>query len=196
MKVWVKICGLLTIEDVKATVAAGADAIGFVFAESPRQIDAQEAAALLAVVPAHVERIAVFRRPAAGELAAIAHLPLTSVQARADWDRAGLPMGWGFLPSHRDAPSLEGLQGRFLLDGAHGGGLGQAPDMRRARELARGGEMILAGGLRPDTVADAIRVVRPFGVDVSSGVESRRGVKDPARIRAFVRAVRETEGET
>ncbi|HHQ14467.1 MAG TPA: phosphoribosylanthranilate isomerase, partial [Chromatiales bacterium] len=97
---------------------------------------------------------------------------------------------------YRDAPGLDedtvAAQDRVLFEAADSG-VGRSPDWSVARRLGQRTELILAGGLDPDNVADAIRQVRPWGVDVSSGVESQRGVKDLARIAAFVAAVRDTE---
>lgn len=189
---WVKICGLRTESAIVAAAAAGAQAVGFVFHESsPRNVSVEQAAALQRVVPAGVERVAVFLRPAQ------ALLDQVIVALRPDWvqldveDLAALsvPERQRVLPVLRSGAAQRPLPARFLFEGAHSGS-GERADWRAASQLAGDAQMVLAGGLNAANVADAIVQVRPFGVDVSSGVESSRGVKDPARIREFVAAAR------
>lgn len=203
----VKLCGLADEAALRAAGAARPEAVGFVLAESPRRVDVATLERLLGWVPDSVQRWAVFREPDADVLAAIAHLPLTGVQAWATWPGSGLPERFAFLPVFRDAPDLvdrvrdagfdgvprevKGLVGGFVVDGAGGGGRAEPVDRARAAEAARLGPLVLAGGLTPETVGEAIRTVRPWAVDVSSGIESAPGVKDPARVAAFVRAARE-----
>jgi phosphoribosylanthranilate isomerase len=197
-RLFVKICGLATAEAVQAAVAAGADAVGFVFAPSPRQVTPAQAVALAATLPAGVLRVAVMRHPAVGEWEEVARV------FRPDWlqtdagDFAALPAldGIGRLPVYRDVPGLDAA----ALDGtaqalfeAAVSGAGLAPDWPRAAELARRTRLVLAGGLDADNVGAAIARVRPWGVDVSSGVESAPGRKDPEKITAFVAAVRRAE---
>lgn len=202
----VKLCGLPDLRALRLAAEARPDAIGLVFAPSVRQVRPEDAAALLAIVPEGVERWAVFRTPDPATLRAIAHLPLTGVQADATWDGAGLPAGWAFLPVFPDGPDLldrvraagfaghpraaRGLADAFLVDGPTGGGRGQPADWARAAQAARLGPLVLAGGLTPDNVAAAVAAVRPWAVDVSSGTESAPGVKDGDRLRAFAAAAR------
>jgi phosphoribosylanthranilate isomerase len=202
----IKLCGLANEHALQCAGAARPDAIGLVFAASPRQVRPEDAERLLSYVPAHVQRWAVFRTPDADILAQIAHLPLTGVQGDASWDGAGLPAGWAFLPVFNDGPDLvdrvraaghhgrphevDGLIGALLLDGAKGGGQGVVADWARCAEVARLGPVVLAGGLTPENVAAAIAAVRPYAVDVSSGTESSPGHKDPARVTGFVEAAR------
>lgn len=200
MRVFVKICGLSTAGMVRAAIGAGADAIGFVFAPSPRQVTPAVAAELAALAPAGILRVAVMQHPTAAEWRAVASI------LRPDWlqaeaaDFAGLelPAGVEALPVYRDVPALDsaalGREDRALFEAATSGS-GEAPDWNRARDLARRTRLVLAGGLHPGNVGAAIRRVRPWGVDVSSGVESSRGVKDPAKIAAFIAAVRRVEQE-
>lgn len=195
MRTFVKICGLRTAEAVDAAIEAGADALGFVFAESVRRVSPEQAAALAARVPPGILRVAVMRHPDPADWDAVAAV------LRPDWlqtdaaDIAGLaiPPGIGLLPVYRDAPGLDsraaGREDQLLFESADSG-TGLAPDWDRARHLARQTRLVLAGGLHPGNVGAAIRQVRPWGVDVSSGVEAARGIKDPERIRAFVAAVR------
>lgn len=193
-----KICGLTDPEAVAAAVEAGADAVGFVFADSVRRVSAQQAAQLSAPIPRKVLRVAVMRRPRQADWDAVRAV------FRPDWLQAdagalaALRVGPGVLPRpvFRDTPDLDEaalVAAPVALFEAAESGMGQRPDWRRAARLAGRTQLILAGGLDPDNVADAIRAVRPWGVDVSSGVEARRGIKDPARIAAFVAAARQTE---
>ena len=200
MRTFIKICGLSTMEMVRAAVEAGADAVGFVFAASPRRVIPEDAAALAAQVPAGVLRVAVMRHPLPEEwqeVAAIMRPDWLQTEAR-DFAALRLPAGVERLPVYRDMPGLDSAalarEDRALFE-APASGTGQTPDWERARSLARLTRLVLAGGLHPGNVGEAIRRVRPWGVDVSSGVESSRGVKDPARIEAFITAVRRAERE-
>jgi phosphoribosylanthranilate isomerase len=198
MPLFVKICGLTDRQSIEAAVAAGADAIGFVFAESPRRVTASRAAQLADGIPGNVIRVAVMHHPDPLEWQEVAEI------FRPDWlqtdfqDFAGLDPDPAVrrLPVFRDTPLLddENLAAQELvLFEAASSGQGNLADWGRARRLAATTSLILAGGLSPDNVAEAIKQVKPFGVDVSSGVERIRGVKDPARIAAFVKAARQLE---
>ncbi|MEZ4319283.1 MAG: phosphoribosylanthranilate isomerase [Myxococcota bacterium] len=200
----IKICGLRTVDDVNAAVSAGATAVGFVFAPSVRQVTVEEARALVDAVPPGVEAVAVFGAVADPALVEkVLTLGVDAVQAGTEPDglrRAGV----FFLRSVADGPDLEArlgppnvgtilsgsLRGCVLIDSTAAGGSGRVGDWDRIESAAAGHPFVLAGGLTPDNVAEAIRAVRPIGVDVSSGVESAPGVKDPARIEAFVRAAK------
>ncbi|MEO8445091.1 MAG: phosphoribosylanthranilate isomerase [Gammaproteobacteria bacterium] len=202
MRVFVKICGLSTPRAVAAAIDAGADAVGFVFAESPRRVTPKRARQLCASVPAVIIRVAVMRHPPLAEWLAVAD------GFEPDWlqtdagDFSGLAVAerFGHLPVYRDTPALASAlaAGRLPVDGpllfeAADSGTGTRADWQRATELARGRQLVLAGGLTPENVGEAIATVRPWGVDVSSGVESKRGVKDTGRIAAFLEAVRAAE---
>ena len=190
-----KICGLSTPRAVAAAVEAGADAVGFVFAESPRRVTPKRARQLCAGLSPVMIRVAVMRHPAAAEWEAVAG------GFEPDWlqtdaaDFAGLDVAerFGRLPVYRDAQALAPATGEPVLFEAALSGQGALADWQRAAELARAHKLVLAGGLTPDNVGEAIVTVRPWGVDVSSGVESKRGVKDVGRIAAFLQAVREAE---
>ena len=200
MRVWVKICGLTNAEALQAAIEAGADAVGFVFVASPRRMLPGAAARLVAQVPPGILRVAVMRHPLPGEWYEVARV------VRPDWlqTEAGdfrtlqLPPGIEALPVYRDLPGLDsaalGREPRALFE-APASGTGEAPDWDRAARLAPLTRLVLAGGLTPENVGEAIRRVRPWGVDVSSGVESTRGIKDPERVRAFIAAVRRAEQE-
>lgn len=194
MALWVKICGLRSAADVAAAVAAGADAVGFVFAPSVRRVTPAQARAACAALPAGVLRLAVMRHPEPAEWQAVAS-GFAPDWLQTDWqDYAGLSSAAdvGRLPVYRDdAPPSEGvaLPSPMLFEGRDSGS-GRPADWARAAELAARTRLVLAGGLDADTVAEAVRRVRPWGVDVSSGVEAAPGVKDPGRIRAFIAAAR------
>lgn len=199
-RIFVKICGLTTEDALRAAIEAGADAVGFVFAASPRRLTPQQAADLSGAVPPGIVRVAVMRHPLAGEWTEIAGL------VRPDWLQTDvqdfavlrLPPGVEALPVYRDVPGLDcsgmAREDRALFE-AGASGTGSLPDWNRARECATLTRLVLAGGLHPGNVGEAIRRVRPWGVDVSSGVETRPGLKDPERIAAFITAVRRAEGD-
>ncbi len=198
MSIWIKICGLTSTEAVEAAVQAGADAIGFVFAESPRKVSVRWARELTRDVPSRVGRVAVMRHPTQEAWAEVA------LGFEPDWlqtdaeDFANLEIGSEVrrLPVYRDKPDLKidavVTQQHILFEGPVSGQAQQA-DWIRAKSLAGVTQLVLAGGLDARNVGDAIRQVRPWGVDVSSGVERSRGEKDPEKIAAFIGAVREME---
>ncbi len=198
MRVFVKICGLRAADTLRVAIEAGADAVGFVLAESPRRVTLREAVALAALVPAGIVRVAVLRHPDAQLWQAVLdELAPDWVQSdAADFAGRTLPPGIEALPVYRDLPGLDSAQlareDRFLFEAATSG-VGAKADWDRAAVLARQTRLVLAGGIDAGNVGEAIRHVHPWGVDVSSGVESSRGVKDPQRIRAFITAVRRAE---
>ena len=197
-RLWIKVCGLRTTETLAAAVDAGADAVGFVFhTASPRHLAAAEARALAAAVPPGIEKVAVFLHPTQVEIdAAIDAVHPDWVQTdAADLVALRLPAGQRVLPVFRTdqpLPSQQNLPRRFLLESGRSGA-GERADWGEAARLATAGEIVLAGGLDAGNVAAAIAAVRPFGIDVSSGVESMRGIKDAALIRRFCEAVREAD---
>lgn len=193
MDVVVKICGLTTPEAVEAVVCAGADRAGFVFAPSPRQVSARQAAQLAAALPPRIERVAVFKHAEQGVVDAVLDA------FRADWVQADvhslarlrLPAHVRPLPVVRDgqADELVCMPSPLLYE-APVSGQGVRADWQAAATLASRHWLMLAGGLNPGNVGEALRRVRPAGVDVSSGVERATGVKDPQRIADFLAAVR------
>jgi phosphoribosylanthranilate isomerase len=193
---FVKICGMNSPEAVEAAVAAGVDALGFVFAESPRQVTPERAKELCASVPASVLRIAVMRHPHKEHWERVIEIFEPNwLQTDADdfrWIK--LPKTCTALPVYRDsnAPADSDLPDRLLFEGTHSGS-GRVADWDEANGLAHVAEVILAGGLTADNVTDAVRFVRPWGVDVSSGVERAPGEKDPDKIKEFVARVRAIE---
>lgn len=199
----VKICGVTTAEDAEAAVAAGADWLGLNFwPRSRRHVDAERAVEIVAALPRGVVKVGVFVNAPAPEVEAIAaRVGLDLLQFHGDEDAAYLA---GFAGRHvralrvRDAADLRALDGlatdTVLLDAASDGygGSGHTFDWALARQAgAPGRRLILAGGLTPENVAQAVREVRPFGVDVASGVERAPGVKDHDKVRRFVTAAKE-----
>jgi phosphoribosylanthranilate isomerase len=193
MSVFVKICGVTDEAALDAAVAAGADAIGFVFhLPSLRHLAPRRAAELAARLPGGVLAVAVTRHPEPD----LVHRVLEAFRPDAwqtdavDFDRIRLPPTIECWPVLRDGATAEQApRGRFVFD-APESGQGRRADWHAAAMLARRSKLILGGGLDATNVAAAIAAVRPFGVDVSSGVESAPGVKDPMRIQAFVAAAR------
>jgi phosphoribosylanthranilate isomerase len=192
-RLWIKICGMMTVEAIEAAGEAGAGAVGFVFHEaSPRHLSLEAAAALQAAVPAGVDRVAVFLHPAQALVdAVIERLQPDWIQADlADLLALRLPARQQQLPVLRSTgPWPQSPPARVLLEGARSG-MGETADWQAAAVHAHETELVLAGGLSAANVGEALRRVRPFGVDVSSGVESRRGVKDPGLIREFIETAR------
>jgi phosphoribosylanthranilate isomerase len=183
---------MTTLDAIAAACLAGADAVGFVFAPSPRRVTPAGAAKLARHVDGGVLKVAVTYHPDQKLIDEIvASLAPDCVQSDIeDFDLVRLPAGVKRLPvvrAHRALPAQ--LPARLLFEGPASGS-GKASHWEIAARLATRTELILAGGLKPANVADAIARVRPFGVDVSSGVESSPAVKDPMKIEAFVRAVR------
>jgi phosphoribosylanthranilate isomerase len=205
----VKICGITRMQDVRAAVEAGADALGFVFARrSSRVLETAEAAALVAEVPAFVSRVGLFMDQGFDEVARILErVPLSLLQFHGSEDAAycrrfGLPymkaIGMAALATPTPVLALAqalaqadrefGDAAALLLD-SHGagevGGTGRRFDWAQVPRLVR--PLVLAGGLSPDNVREAVRQVRPWAVDVSSGVEDAPGVKNAQKMQAFIR---------
>ena len=206
MRIGVKICGVTSPGAIEAAAAAGADAVGFVFAPSPRRLSPHEAARLARGVPSSLLRVGVFGAVVpigVRELTKLLTLDLVQADAEACELLDGLVPPAQRLPVFHDtpaaAPLLEQFLGRspgerpLLLFEGSVSGQGILPDWGRAAAVARRARLVLAGGLTPGNVGAAILAVRPAMVDVSSGVESASGVKDERRIQAFVEAVREAE---
>ncbi len=202
----IKICGLTRPEDVRAAVAAGADAVGLVFyPPSPRALSFDRAAELVALLPPFVTAVGLFVNPAPSFVAeACARVPLQLLQFHGDETdaecaRHGLP----WIKAARMRPGVDLVEFAASHPGARGilldafvegyGGGGKVFDW----SLIPAGldrPIILSGGLDVANVADAVRHVRPWAVDVSSGVEFAKGIKDAAKIAAFVAGVRNADG--
>lgn len=190
---FVKICGMTDARAVAAALEAGADAIGFVFAPSVRQVSPQQAATLAHAARGRALCVAVTQHPSAELVESIFAVfrPDVLQTDAADLARIVVPhdvVAWPVLrgaAAQDDAPQAA----RVLFEGPKSG-TGQVADWTAARAVAARREVILAGGLSPDNVAEAIDAVRPFGVDVSSGVEESPGRKSVARIEEFVSRAR------
>lgn len=212
MHTWIKICGTTCIEDALKSMAAGADALGFIFAPSKRRVTPEQAREIIAALPPQVERIGVFMNSTAVEIASIvSEVGLTGIQMHGEEFPSEV---YTYLPKDRRdqmrkiktvlvrgdfSRSLDGYADSpgsvdaWLLDS--GAGSGKVFDWQAARAQLGGrqGKFIVAGGLTPENVGDAICTFRPWGVDVVTGVEGGPGRKDPEKLRAFVAAVRRTE---
>ena len=203
MSTKVKICGLTSVADGLAAAAAGADMVGLMFyAGSSRHITLAQAAAISHSLPPFVLRVGVFVNPdEAKVIEAIAACGLNLLQFHGD-EPSDFCTQFGVMSLKalrvRDAANLQTLANfhtdAFLLDACSPAGLGGTGE-KFNWDLAIGAQkfgkpIFLAGGLTPENVADAVRRVRPFAVDVSSGVESAPGKKDAAKVRAFITAVR------
>lgn len=205
----VKICGITNAEDAIASVKAGADALGVVLTEGPRQVTLEEAAEVLAAVPPFVARVGVFVDADADFVAEAAQrLRLTALQFHGDESprecrEAPRPVikaihvreGGGML---EDFAAYEGCVAALLLDTfvrGESGGTGVTFAWDRVGELPRFAPVVVAGGLNPVNVGAAVTSLKPFAVDVSSGVEERRRHKDHFKLQAFVAAVRDADSE-
>lgn len=201
-----KVCGITRKEDATAAVEAGADALGFVFfPPSERSVAAEDAAGIASGLPGEVKRVGVFVNSPRDEIEHLAELVgLDVIQLHGDESptlASELPgTVWKALRA-REREGLEELEARarpwadgarILLDaGAAGrwGGTGETVDWDLARQLAARHDLVLAGGLTPDNLAEAVESVRPWGVDVSSGVEAEAGKKDHEKLRRFAAAL-------
>ena len=214
---WVKICANTTLEDALQAARAGADAVGFVFAPSKRQVTAEQVRAIVSGLPDGVEKVGVFGALPGEDIAAAArYAQLTAIQLHGAFD-AGVTARLAELLGSEvkliqtvhwalDEPDAEGNVAaglsqltpgqQALLDAkvaGTSGGLGVAFDWIAAGRIVsihKAVPVILAGGLRPETVAEAVRTVKPWGVDVASGVESTPGKKDHQKVAAFIKNAR------
>ncbi len=215
MRTWIKICGTTSLEDALSAIEAGADALGFIFAQSKRQVTPEQAQKIISQLPRDVERIGVFMDAGAtGIRQVLSEVDLTGIQMHGEGDFPAEV--YSYLPKDRrdrlrkmktvivqeafevrvDAyAAVAGVVDSWLFDS--GAGSGQTFDWQSARAKLdeRQGQFIVAGGLNPENVGDAIRTFRPWGVDVVSGVEREPGRKDPEKLKAFVAAVRKVEQE-
>ncbi|MGH9495598.1 MAG: phosphoribosylanthranilate isomerase [Candidatus Sulfotelmatobacter sp.] len=215
---WVKICGMTNLEDALVAVEAGADAVGFVFyAKSPRNISVEAAREIVEKLPEGVEKVGVFVGGVPEDIATLCkESSLTVAQI---YPRAPFAMNDEFLRrlQCRVIPAIStramdereisgfrvsnGVRNQVvaaLLDSGNSevpGGTGKTPDWEMVLRLTEriGLRVVLAGGLTAQNIEEAVGKVKPWGVDVSSGVEARPGKKDPEKVRGFVRAVREMD---
>jgi phosphoribosylanthranilate isomerase len=221
---WVKICGMTNLEDALTAVEAGADAVGFVFYEkSPRNISVAAAREIVEKLPERVEKVGVFVNELPARVSAIAdEAGLTAVQFHGDehqnpemyaLDRRTflcIPAKWVEVTWRKRGKAIGSLMalpknlGAIMLDsGTPGqrGGTGKSFDWLEARAWVSAMNQLhhpvaIAGGLNIENVGKAIAILKPWGVDVASGVEARPGKKDPEKVRAFVNVVREADRKT
>lgn len=221
---WAKICSNTNLEDTLLATELGADAVGFVFAESKRQVTADQVAAITSHLPSHVEKVGVFYTHSAEEIASTARTAgLDTAQLHGGLDtalierlRELLGPGFGLVQtlhwvadssvdsSSSVASQLDTIRSsreldRVLVDsrvGQLGGGTGVSFDWHAAADVfashGRGLRVIAAGGLRPGNLAEAISLMRPWGVDVASGVEASPGRKDPEKLARFLQIAKST----
>ena len=202
----IKICGLTRAQDVRAAVAHGADAIGFVFyASSPRAVSIAQAAELVALLPPFVASVGLFVNATADEVnCVLERVPLQLLQfhgdeVEADCARFGRPWikaarmraGVDLVEFASFHPGASGVLVDAFVEGYGGGG--KTFDWSLIPQ-GFGRPLVLSGGLDADNVVDAVRRIRPWAVDVSSGVESDKGIKDTAKIAAFIAGVRDADG--
>ena len=218
MSTWVKICGNTSMEDAMLAVDADADALGFIFAPSPRRVSSAQAAAIVSQLPASVEKIGVFVDVALEEIVSVVEVcGLTGVQLHFDaadelpemiharlGQRVRVLRVVHFAVENSEAPktriaaySLDPHVSAVLVDSGTAsavGGTGVAFDWTAGRETlfqeSNSCKLIAAGGLNPENVAEAIAALRPWGVDAVSGVEAAPGRKDPVKVREFVKRTR------
>jgi phosphoribosylanthranilate isomerase len=202
----VKICGITRLQDAQAAIAHGASAIGFVFwPASPRFIDPYRARQIAAALPPFVAAVGVFVNQSSTYIDGVASVvPLTVIQLHGDESPAfaeSLSRPVLKAVTGLDAGAAAAWPDRVMLlvdahDPVRRGGTGEKADWTLAASLAQQRHVFLAGGLTPDNIAIAVAEVRPFGVDVSSGVESSPGVKDPRRIAALFNAISQGQEST
>ena len=202
----VKICGITRLTDARHAVACGVDALGFVFwPESPRYITPERAVDIIATLPAHVTAVGVFVNESVDGIRVIVERTgIGAVQLHGDeTPDYALALGWpvwrAFTVERAEAMSSAWPpQTTVLVDAAdpvRRGGTGVKVDWERAAGIARAHRIVLAGGLTPENVVEAIETVRPYGVDVSSGVEDSPGVKNVDKIERFLTGARSAFGK-
>jgi phosphoribosylanthranilate isomerase len=213
MHTWIKICGTTCVEDALSAIAAGANALGFIFAQSKRRVTPEQAQAIIRELPGEVEKIGVFMDAGALEISRVVKsVDLTGIQMHGEGDFP--PEVYSYLPKERRDRMRKiktvivqsGFDGTFdfyaavpdvvdswLFDSGAGSGQTFGWTEARAKLGPRRGQFILAGGLTAENVASAMSGFKPWGVDVVTGVEREPGRKDPEKLKAFVAAVRRAE---
>jgi phosphoribosylanthranilate isomerase len=201
----IKVCGITRMEDAILSAELGAAAIGFVFwPGSPRFVDADRAAAIVRSLPSRVTAIGVFVDQPVDEVQRVAtRVPLAAIQLHGSEPLAyaqrllqpvikAVPVGETFAAESLDAIPAEITVLLDAHDPVRRGGTGQRIDWTAAASAAARRPVFLSGGLNPNNIADAIARVRPYGVDLSSGVETSPGIKDPSKLRDLFDAMRTT----
>jgi phosphoribosylanthranilate isomerase len=202
--VLVKICGITTEADALLAVALGADAVGFVLAPSPRQVSAAETRRIIERVPPEILTVGVFRDEAPARVVEIVNTTgLKAAQLHGNetveqslWVSERVPLTIKAFPAgHPGIGRIDDYGAELVLVDAESPGSGEVFDWRLAEGVADPARLIVSGGLRAENVGDAVAHLHPFGVDVSTGVESAPGRKDPVKLRAFVAAARSSAGD-
>jgi len=196
----VKICGICDLEAANMAVEAGADLIGFHFCDSDRRVSPEEARSIIEELLVRPKIVGVFIDEAPDEVRQIAEfVDLDLLQLHGSEQpgfEAGRPVMKVLKVKEGRVPGADGWPDPIMLDSWSGdqrGGTGRTWDWEAARQLLGSRKVFIAGGLQPGNVGKVVSEFRPYGVDVSSGVEARPRVKDPDKVRAFVRAVRLAE---
>jgi phosphoribosylanthranilate isomerase len=201
---FVKICGITSEADALLCVSLGADAVGFIFAPSVRQVSVQTAGDIAKRLPPEILTVGVFRDEAPQRVVEMVHqaglggaqLHGHETSESTKWVRARLPLVIKAFPAgDRTISRFEEFGADYLLIDGNTPGSGEVFDWRLAEGVADPTRMIVSGGLRPDNVAQAVAHLHPAGVDVDSGVEASPGRKDPLRIREFIVNARQAEVE-
>ncbi len=202
MCVEIKICGLTTLEDSLKALELGADYLGFnLYEKSPRYVAPEKLAVLIAALPAGVKSVGIFVNAPNDEITRIAEqCSLSIIQMHGDEDLRQLPAMplpvWKAVrvtPSETELPADASSAERIVLDSSVEGlygGTGKQIDLETAAAIAAKTPVMLGGGMSPENVAEAVARVKPIGVDVASGVESEPGIKDHAKMAAFIEAAR------
>lgn len=200
---FVKICGIRTEQDALYAVAMGADAVGFVFAPSTRQVTAKQAREIAARLPSDILTVGVFRNEAPERVIALVHTAglgaaqLHGHETPAEVIRVRQEVPFvvkAMVAGSTDVDRARDFRADAVLIDAATPGSGEIYDWSLAENAPQGVKVIMAGGLTPHNVAEAVRKVRPWGVDVSSGVERVPGEKDPRLVKAFIAAARSVTG--
>ena len=196
---FVKICGITNEDDALLAIAMGADAVGFVFAPSTRQIAAQQVYDITRRLPREILTVGVFRDDHPSRVidlvnrSGVRAAQLDGHETSSDVAEVAAQVRWvikGFAAGTADARRADQFGTDLILVGAAIPGSGQMFDWSLAGEVPDGPRLILAGGLTPDNVAAAVQQVQPWGVDVSSGVEKLPGKKDALKVKAFIERAR------
>jgi phosphoribosylanthranilate isomerase len=204
-QLFVKICGITSEADGLLAVSLGASAVGFMFAPSPRQIPVQVAADIAKRLPEHIMTVGVFRNEAPQRVVEAVHAAgLNAAQLHGQetaedtqWVRARVPLVIkAFRAGERTITRFEEFGADYLMVDGDNPGSGQVFDWRLAEGVVDHDRLIVCGGLRPDNVAEAVAFLRPWGVDVSTGVESAPGRKDPLLMRDFITNARRAHADT
>lgn len=202
---WTKICGITRIEDAQRAIEAGASAIGFIFASSPRQISEAAAHSISQQLPVNIDRVGVFLDSSLEKINAIAEkvgLTVIQLHGHEDWNsvsflaqRYRLLKTWKITPQGEIPHRYEGDWWKILFDTAIAGKAGGTGQVFSRAVLSQFdlNRVIVGGGLNPDNIGDLLEQYQPFGLDIASGVEYSPGLKDPQKIKRLFQAIYKKE---